>query len=244
MRLCNLLSTSVLALATATIVTVAITATTASAVEIYGKVYRWDTLDVFSNAVVEIKNGGIQRLVSENGSYSFNVPPGNYTIVAYYGEYFAVENVTVLNTTRFDLILFPKLEGMEEVLEIPEFPAVDEERSFPYYLYAILISGVIIAVLFLLKYRQQHVVETAEVTEKTEETATEYRELPEDLAKIVEIIKREGGRITQKELRKRLGYSEAKMSLIIADLERRGLVEKVKKGRGNIIFLKQTGSDS
>lgn len=207
--------------------TAAIVPATASAVEVYGKVYRWDTLDVVSNAVVEIKDGSIQRLVSENGSYSFNVPPGNYTIVAYYGEYLAVENVTVLNTTRFDLILFPKLEGVEE---IPEFPTVDEESSFPYYLYAILVSGAVIAVLLLLKYR--HV-------EVADETTAEYRELPEDLVEVVEIIKREGGRITQKELRKRLGCSEAKMSLIIADLERRGIVEKVKKGRGNIIFLKQ-----
>ncbi len=63
--------------------------------------------------------------------------------------------------------------------------------------------------------------------------------MPEDLRRAVEIIKKEGGRITQKELRKRLGYSEAKVSLIIADLERRGIVEKVKKGRGNIIFLKE-----
>jgi len=63
--------------------------------------------------------------------------------------------------------------------------------------------------------------------------------LPDDLKLVMDIIESKDGRITQKELRKRTGYSEAKMSLAIADLERRGLVEKVKKGRGNIIFLKE-----
>lgn len=62
--------------------------------------------------------------------------------------------------------------------------------------------------------------------------------IPDDLKEVIEILKSKGGRATQKELRKKTGYSEAKMSLIITDLERRGFVEKVKKGRGNIIFLK------
>ncbi|RPJ75986.1 MAG: MarR family transcriptional regulator, partial [Alphaproteobacteria bacterium] len=35
-----------------------------------------------------------------------------------------------------------------------------------------------------------------------------------------------------------LKYSEGKVSLMIADLERRELVEKFKRGRGNIIIMK------
>ncbi|MGM0771995.1 MAG: helix-turn-helix transcriptional regulator, partial [Halobacteriota archaeon] len=35
----------------------------------------------------------------------------------------------------------------------------------------------------------------------------------------------------------KLSYSEAKVSLIVSDLENRGLVEKFKKGRGNIIII-------
>uniref|UniRef100_A0A7C3MDP6 Winged helix-turn-helix transcriptional regulator n=2 Tax=Archaeoglobus fulgidus TaxID=2234 RepID=A0A7C3MDP6_ARCFL len=207
-----------------------ISITNASAVEIYGKVYRWDTLDVLEDAVVEIKDGSVQRMVSENGEYSFNVTPGNYTIIAYSGEYYAVENVTVKSSMRFDLILFPKLEDTDE---IPDFPVFEEKtESFPYYIIAILVSGLVLVVLFIIKIRSEK-----QVTEL--ETALEDYELPEDLAVVVDLIIKEGGRITQKELRKKLGYSEAKMSLIIADLERRGIVEKVKKGRGNIIFLKK-----
>lgn len=62
--------------------------------------------------------------------------------------------------------------------------------------------------------------------------------LPADLQEIMEIIRGQGGRITQKGLRSRLKYSEGKVSLMLADLERRELIEKFKKGRENIIILK------
>ena len=54
----------------------------------------------------------------------------------------------------------------------------------------------------------------------------------------VEKIREAGGRINQLELRQQLPYSEAKVSLMLADLESRGLIRKIKKGRGNIIILK------
>ena len=42
-----------------------------------------------------------------------------------------------------------------------------------------------------------------------------------------------------KELRKEMLYlSEAKVSLIVTELEHKGLVEKIKKGRGNVLILK------
>ncbi|MFP3909066.1 MAG: helix-turn-helix transcriptional regulator [Halobacteriota archaeon] len=80
--------------------------------------------------------------------------------------------------------------------------------------------------------------ETSETYEGSGKGPVELEELPEDLEETLSIIRKEGGRITQKNLRKKMGYSEAKMSLIIADMERRGLIEKVKKGRGNILFLR------
>jgi uncharacterized membrane protein len=54
----------------------------------------------------------------------------------------------------------------------------------------------------------------------------------------MDIIRGQGGRITQKDLRSKLKYSEGKVSLMIADLERRDLLEKFKRGRGNVIILK------
>jgi len=47
-------------------------------------------------------------------------------------------------------------------------------------------------------------------------------ELPDDLKELYDIILKKGGRITQKDLRKEVIYGEAKVSLMIADLEDRG----------------------
>lgn len=188
---------------------------------IYGKVYRWDTLEPIK-AVVSIKNGIEQKLVAENGSYSFEVEPGDYTIIARSGNLIAVENVTVKGKVLFDIIIFPEIE----IVEPPEMPEIKELIEEDYSWFAIFLSLTGILVIFVLKKKFR--------SEKIEEIEV----LPEDLKKVLELIKAEGGRMTQKELRRKLGFSEAKVSLIIADLERRGLIEKVKKGRGNIIFLK------
>jgi uncharacterized membrane protein len=62
--------------------------------------------------------------------------------------------------------------------------------------------------------------------------------LPSDLQEIMDIIRGQGGRITQKDLRSKLKYSEGKVSLMLADLERRELIEKFKRGRGNVIIIR------
>ncbi|MCL7414980.1 MAG: MarR family transcriptional regulator, partial [ANME-2 cluster archaeon] len=65
----------------------------------------------------------------------------------------------------------------------------------------------------------------------------ETKSLPDDLNEVLGIIRQAGGRLTQKELRSKLRCSEAKVSLMVTDLEDRGLVRKVKQGRGNIVLL-------
>jgi uncharacterized membrane protein len=61
--------------------------------------------------------------------------------------------------------------------------------------------------------------------------------LPEDLREILNVIRVSGNRITQRELRKKSPYSESKVSLMLSDLEERGLIEKFKRGRGNIVRI-------
>ncbi|WP_292461983.1 hypothetical protein [Methanolobus sp.] len=64
-----------------------------------------------------------------------------------------------------------------------------------------------------------------------------FEPVPADLQEILDILRSQGGRITQKDMRKRLRYSEGKVSLMLLDLEKRGKIQKFKKGRGNILFL-------
>jgi uncharacterized membrane protein len=72
----------------------------------------------------------------------------------------------------------------------------------------------------------------------TASKAMQNDELPDDLAALVAAIRREGGRTTQKELRKHVACSEAKLSMMLTELESRGLVRKIKKGRANVVALR------
>ena len=64
--------------------------------------------------------------------------------------------------------------------------------------------------------------------------------LDPELKKIIDVLKEHGGRATQKDIRKKYpSLSEAKISLMITELQHKDIVQKVKKGRGNIIWLKR-----
>ena len=80
--------------------------------------------------------------------------------------------------------------------------------------------------------------ESAEYPKIKTPTPEKKLPLPADLQEVIDIIRGQGGRITQKNLRSRLKYSEGKVSLMLADLEKRELIEKFKKGRGNIVILR------
>ena len=68
--------------------------------------------------------------------------------------------------------------------------------------------------------------------------------LPQDCREVLAIMEKNGGRITQLDLRKALPYSEAKVSLIVSDLESRGIVKKIKKGRGNVLIINRPGDQA
>ena len=61
--------------------------------------------------------------------------------------------------------------------------------------------------------------------------------IDEDLQQVIDVVKKHGNRTTQKELRKEIPLSEAKVSLMVSELEDKGILKKIKKGRGNIIVL-------
>ncbi len=63
--------------------------------------------------------------------------------------------------------------------------------------------------------------------------------LTEGERKVMEILLREKGAVDQRTIVKETDFSKAKVSRIISDLTHRGLVEKVSKGRKNLIKLKK-----
>lgn len=202
---------------------------------LYGTVYDWFTLQPMEGAVVEITTTPKQRIMTTDGFYSFEVPPGEYTVVAYYPAEGAVlyrdeENVRIVSAGeyRLDLILFPALEGYD----LPPENEIFSEPVMASEIWAALIvlAGVVVAAfgtaVYALKRRPPPPPPERKVVG-----------LPSDLAELIELIRRNGGRMNQRDLRKLLPYSEAKVSLMLADLESRGLVRKIKRGRGNIVVL-------
>ena len=194
---------------------------------IYGTIYDF-SLDKAKDVRVEIDTEPRQFYISKNGSYAFNVPNGDYKVAAtrYIGNLLSAsvsENITIKDDGSYvlDLILFPSLEDeFEDDIDIIDpFP----ERK----LNLILLLILFIIVVFIIFY----------IKSKKKITKEKYEDV--DLEKIIKIIKQEGGRTTQKDIRKEIPLSEAKISLMIAELEHKGIVEKIKKGRGNIIILKK-----
>jgi len=61
--------------------------------------------------------------------------------------------------------------------------------------------------------------------------------LSPELCEVLDIIRSHRGRISQKDLRSRLEYSEVKVSLMLSELEKRGLIQKLRNGRENIVVL-------
>jgi len=199
---------------------------------IYGTIYDL-SLDKVKNARVEVNTEPNQFYISKNGSYAFNVPIGRYTVKAeqYFGDSLkasVAENITIKDdgTYILDLILFPIIEEeLEEDIELIDIP--EEKASFAnisIFIFVFLLFIFIAYLAYLLKIKKFKI--------KKEEIMEQ-----DDLKKVISIVEEEGGRATQKDIRKKMPLSEAKISLLIAELEHTGKIKKIKKGRGNIIIL-------
>jgi len=205
----------------------------ASAATIYGNIYDL-SLDKMENVIVEIDTEPKQQYISKNGSYAFNVPAGEYTVEAKYYisdilESSVTENINVKNEGNFvlDLILFPVIDS-ELVEEVEDISFEDDYFKKRDYSLVILIVVVVIVILLFLYFGKRKKPIAQDVTK----SKGDYYD------RVFSIIKG-NKRITQKEIRKQIPLSEAKISLIIAELEHKGLIEKIKKGRGNILILKK-----
>ena len=189
------------------------------AATIHGTVYEI-SLDPVKNIIVEINTNPSQRLVSKTGSYSFEVPKGTYNIIAKKtsaSEPLTQEKITVATESGgyvVDLFIFPEFEEKQEKADY-----------WPYIIVVLLV--LITSFIIYKKYRKK--------PKQVQEEIKQEDDLPK---KLIELIKNNEGRITQKELRKHFPLSEAKISLVITQLEKEGKLEKIKKGRGNILILK------
>jgi len=209
-----------------------------NAAAIYGTVYDL-SLKKVGNARVEINTLPKQFLIAQNGSYSFDVPNGDYIIKAQLMQKNIIiasvqENITIRQPGNYvlDLILFPDVEeGIDEINTDVNENVVDSKSNPAVITIVVLIIALSIGAVYYIRKNRLKQKETKEDTKQEQGD--------DDLNQLIKIIKNEGGRATQKDIRKQIPLSEAKISLMIAELEHNGIVEKIKKGRGNIIILKR-----
>ncbi|WP_440951876.1 helix-turn-helix transcriptional regulator [Methanococcoides sp. FTZ1] len=226
-----------------------------SSATVHGATYEWNTFEPLENTIIAVNSTPSQSVVAKYGTYSFDLNPGIYTITAEYYQnetliYFAEEDIVITDAGNYviDLLLYPAYsegliteEDLAEIAPIEENPKSTEANSQSAVgtfsiIFIVLALAVIGTYSFVhKKKRTDQVTYKTEVVFKPEE---ENEEFPSDLQEVLDIIIANGGRITQKDLRSKIRYSEGKVSLMLSELEAKGYVEKFRKGRGNVIILK------
>lgn len=217
--------------------------TTAKATVVFGNVYD-SNLELVQRAIVQINTTPTQTIVTQNGSFTFNVPKGSYQLTTKVpGEQNVTDDFEIRDEGEFqyDIIL-----PYSVTTTLPEETTTTEQAGnstqsnnyFPYLAAIVLIAISVIAYYFQNKRKEvrEDSIPSQEVTEEKKERKATYVDSNEE-KEIMGIIERAGGRITQRELRKETQLSEAMVSMTLTELEKDGKIEKIKKGRGNIIKL-------
>jgi len=204
---------------------------------IHGNVFDY-SFRLAKNSVVKINTMPEQMMVAVDGNYAFNAPKGNYTLTALLKDetgtiiYLVEDNISIIAEGDYvrDLIMFPN-EDLN-ALNLENNVTGDYEFGVKAQTHKtiLIITGLIIIIIFVLLYC---IAFKKCKFLKKEKTSTDAPEA-DDLADLVAFL-RKNRRVTQKEIRKAFPLSEAKISLMLTDLESQGKIRKIKKGRGNII---------
>lgn len=263
---------------------------------VHGATYAGDTLDPLNDTVIDINSNPPQSIVAKNGTYSFELAPGDYVITArcyrnntlIYSKEIALK-IEDNGNYVFDLLLYPVPKNQTtEITDKASNPdnagstqQTGTNSSFMNYLPAALTLFLLLGGGYKLtrkhKTMQENIFKegkfnmsgplarilgkstgsgagpelgpigenvslrrpTTEPVENfgNEIVAQKKFPLSTDLLEILDVIRGNKGRITQKDLRSKLDYSEVKVSLLLSELEKRGLIKKLKNGRENIVVL-------
>lgn len=220
-----------------------------------GSIYGSD-LNLEKDVLVEINSVPEQKILSKDGNYELKLPLGDYQLTAKKAEIVVNEKIGITKEGEYtlDLFMISDLEDESDLWnEADEELVIDvlEEKS-RFWKYAFLgLIGLVVAagVYYFLagKKKTEPKKILAEMPKQAgEPEQNQAKPLPEErpepgyLERALEIIRKHDGRIYQTELRKEMmDLSEAKVSLILTELEHKGKIEKLKRGRGNAILLKK-----
>jgi len=161
----------------------------------------------------------------------FNQPVGVFYVRLFMPKGYAVLSPIIPSPNRLEssenrLILEWKKENVEEGDEFYFIVGFAQEikRGFsPIWMIVIFLSAFIGGFFAGMLYKERK-REKVEILKSDEE-------------KIIEILR--GGPVRQSDLVKRLGVSKAKVSLLLKEMERKGLIEKIKDGRSYLVKLRE-----
>lgn len=226
-----------------------------------GTVYDSD-FNALSKVLVEINSTPRQTMVAQHGEYAFNVPLGHYEINAFFENASTSAEASVITEGdyRIDLILISidlgELNAYDQNLpnvlnetfaeEKTQPPALAQSENLAFFAIVALALATLVAAAWLFtrfKKRAKNESKTIARKKARREVAKIVEEkhvtLTREQRELLEKIKSSGGRLKQKDLRKQVEYSEAKVSLDLDVLESQGLIKRIKKGRGNIIIARE-----
>ncbi len=224
-----------------------LTISLAQAATLRGTVYNLN-LEPEPDVLVAISTVPEQKLLAKEGSYIFVLNPGKYTLTTRKGTLEVQEEIDITQDGDFiiDVFLLPDTADEEDLWNETQQELLEEEPAGLRWQYAVALLIILWALWRYQKVRRKYGplrLFRKKIREESKKTIEQHKEElakePGYLEKALEIIRKHDGRITQKELRKEMLYlSEAKVSLIITELEHKGKIEKIKKGRGNVIIIK------
>ncbi len=206
----------------------------AAVMPVYGAIVEGTVYDLELNrandAIVTVNSSPQQRLVAENGEYSFELEKGNYQLTASYDGSKVTENYSVNSDGKFvfDIIIYPELDYDVDDVDFGD-ELLPEEGSRTSLGIIIAVFAIIAAALLAHRLYRKRKAKRVVAEDMGED----------DLKLVLDTLKKHGGRITQLELRKEIPLSEAKISLMVSELESKGAIRKIKKGRANIIILEK-----
>ena len=185
-----------------------------------------------TEAVITINTTPEQTFALPNGTYEIIVTPGTYTLTVSKtsAQGLAEKDEATLTVTSdgsytHDFILFQELQDIDS----PDFQAPTAQApatkktnlALPLVTLFFLLASAFL--IWLIKRTKQRLEQAGEA----------------DLEAELLLYVKEKKRTTQKDIRKEFPYAEATISLTLTAHEHKGHIEKVKKGRGNVILYKK-----
>ena len=171
----------------------------------------------------------------ENLSISLNIP-SNLELARPVEENFLSSNAifpkaSLITTDGQRIKIYWEKTNVKAGDSISIFVMLRERKDYSYLFYiAAAAIAISVIILFVRKQKVKTIIKTR--TAKIEE------HLKEDEEQVVKILKSRENQCEQGTLRVVTGFSKAKLSGLLMELEERKIIYKEKKGKKNIIFLK------